>query len=116
MSRLKHFLDKDEITFQQLNIGLVEQNSDYDGVVRKVAEKYELSNEIYEVIDRLNQKLGNMYGGKFKFDFCLHEDINIDKLKIKKAKLINRLKEEVFKSRSAFAKSKTIMERKIKER
>jgi hypothetical protein len=116
MSRLKQFLDEDEKTFQQLNIGLVKQNSDYDNVVRKIAEKYELSNEMYEIIDRLNQKLGNIYSGKFKFDFCLQEDINIDKLKVKKAKLMDRLKEEVFKSRSALAKSKTTMERKIKER
>lgn len=116
MSRLKQFLDEDEKTFQQLNIGLVKQNSDYENVVRKVAEKYELSNEVYEIIDRLNQKLGNIYSGKFKFDFCLQEDINIDKLKVKKAKLIDRLKEEVFKSRSTLAKSKTTMERKIKER
>lgn len=110
--RFKTYLDKDEQTFQQLNIGLVKQ-SDYTDVVRKVAEKHQLSDEMFEAIENLNQKLGNIYTGKFKFDFCLQEDINMDKLKIKKAKLMDRLKEEVFKSRNTLAKNKTNMERKI---
>jgi hypothetical protein len=114
--RLKTFLDDDEKTFQQLNIGLVKQKSNYDEVVRKISEKYKLSNDLVDAIDKLNVKLGNIYGGQFKFDFCLQEDININDLKVKKAKLIDRLKEDVFKSKDTLAKSKTNMERKIIER
>lgn len=72
--------------------------------------------EIVDAMNRLNKKLDNIYSGKFKFDFCLREDINIDDLKVKKTKLIDRLKTEVFKTKDTLAKSKTNMERKIIER
>jgi hypothetical protein len=114
--RFKTFLGDDEKTFQQLKIGLVKQKSDYDEVVRKVSEKHQLSNEIIELRNHLNEKLHNVYQGKFKFDFCLQEDINIDDLKTKrKGKLIDRLKTEVFGSNDKLAQSKTNMERKIKK-
>ena len=114
--RLKHFLNEDEKTFQQLNIGLVKRKSNYEEVVRKISEEYKLGSEIIETINYLNEKLKNVYKGKFKFDFCIQEDININELKVKKAKLLDRLKEDVFKSRHTLAKNKTNMERKIKER
>ena len=110
------YLNEDEKTFKKLNVGLVKQKSDYDKVVYKIAEKYELSMEIVDAMNRLNKKLDNIYSGKFKFDFCLREDINIDDLKVKKTKLIDRLKTEVFKTKDTLAKSKTNMERKIIER
>lgn len=114
--RLKTFLGDDEKTFQQLKIGLVKQKSDYDVVVRKVSEKHQLSNEIIELRNNLNEKLHNVYQGKFKFDFCLQEDINIDDLKTRKGKVMDHLKTEVFGSNDKLAQSKTNMERKITQK
>jgi hypothetical protein len=112
--RFKEYLGNDEKTYQKLTIGLVKDKSDLDTTVQKVTEKYELADDVCELIDSLNKRLSNVYTGKFKFDFCLKEDINIDKLKIKnKERLLKRFKSEVFKTKDVFAKSKTEMERKI---
>ena len=119
--RFKTFLGDDEKTFQQLKIGLVKQKSDYDVVVRKISEKHQLSNDLINEMNKLNKALRSGFKSpncserKFKFDFCLDEDINIDDLDIKK-RVKDRLKTEVFGSNDKLAQSKTNMERKITQK
>jgi len=112
--RFKEYLGKDEKTYRKLTIGLVKKKTDLDETVRKVSEKYSLANDILSELDKLNKELSSVYTGKFSYDFCLKEDINMDKLQVKnKERLLKRFKAEVFKTKDVFAKSKTEMERKI---
>jgi len=82
--------------------------------VRRVKQDFDLGIDLLELREELNSTLKKSYTGKFKFDFCLIEDINIERLKVKnRPELIDRLKEKVFKVSDSLAKSQTQVEREI---
>ena len=110
----KDFVDKDIDDFRKLKIGLVsDKKEEYSKLVEKIQNEYKLSTDLVGLKEELNKELGNTYRGKHKFDYCLIEDINIDKLRINKSKLKKKIKESFFKMNSELAKGQTELERKI---
>ena len=113
MRKFKDYLNDDINKFRNLKVGLVRTRAGEE-VVSRVKEEFDLGIDLIELINELNFKLKKSYTGKFKFDFCLIEDINIDRLKVKnRSELIDRLKEKVFKVSDSLAKSQTQVEREI---
>lgn len=113
MTKFKDYLNDDIKKFRELKVGLV-RTPDSDEVVRRVKEEFDLGIDLLELKKELNSSLSKTYTGKFKFDYCLIEDINIERLKVKnREEIINRLKEKVFKVSDSLAKSQTKVERKI---
>ena len=111
--KFKDYLNDDINKFRKMKVGLVRTPAS-DEVVRNVKEEFDLGVDLIELINELNSNLKKSYTGKFKFDFCLIEDINIKRLKIKnREEIINRLKEKVFKVSDSLAKTQTKVERKI---
>jgi len=111
--KFKDYLNDDINKFRELKVGLVKE-PESDEVVRSVKEEFDLGIDLIELRNELNSSLSKNYTGKFKFDFCLIEDINIKRLKVKnREEIINRLKEKVFKVSDSLAKTQTKVERKI---
>ena len=113
MIKFKDYLNDDINKFRKLKVGLVRSQAG-DEVICRIKEDFDLGIDLIELINELNLKLKKSYTGKFKFDFCLIEDINIDRLKVKnRSEFIDRLKEKVFKVSDSLAKSQTQVEREI---
>ena len=113
MINFKDYLNDDTKKFRKLKVGLVETPAG-DEVVRHVKEKFDLGVDLLELKNELNKTLSKNYTGRFKFDYCLIEDINIERLKVKnRPELIDRMKEKVFKVSDSLAKSQTKVEREI---
>ena len=111
--KFKHYLNDDIEKFRKLKIGLVKTDGDSE-VVQRIKENYDLGIDLLELKNELNSSLSKSYTGKFKFDFCLIEDINIERLKAKnRPELIDRMKEKVFKVSDSLAKTQTKVEREI---
>lgn len=110
--KFKDFLDGDIKNFREMKIGLVDKKQSNSDLVRKVQDNFDFGNELLELIDNLNEELGNTYRGKFKFDYVLQDLKKIDKLKINKNRK-EKLKEQLLKSNSELAKKQTEIERKI---
>ena len=113
MIKFKDYLNDDIKKFRKLKVGLVRSQAG-DEVVRRVKEEFDLGVDLLELRKELNSSLSKSYTGKFKFDFCLIEDINIDRLKVRnREEFITRFKEKVFKVSDSLAKSQTQVEREI---
>jgi hypothetical protein len=111
--KFKDFLDEEIENFRELKIGLVKKkNQDAEKIVRKVQENFDLGTDLIDLIEELNENLGNTYSGKFKFDYVLQDFQKIDKLKINKNRK-EKIKEQWFKKSSELAKSQTVFERKL---
>jgi len=111
--KFKDYLNDDIKKFRELKIGLVKNSADTE-VVRRIKDDFNLGVDLLELKEELNSTLKKRYTGKFKFDFCLIDDINIDRLKVKnKDDFIDRMKEKVFKVSDSLAKSQTKVEREI---
>ena len=111
--KFKSFLT-DIDNFRNLKLGLVKGTSNNEEI-SKILEDFELSDDIIKEKERLNIELKKVYTGKFKFDFCLLEDINIKKLKIKRQEKHKQLFEEFIKLNSVLGKTQTELERKLSE-
>jgi len=110
--KFKEFVDKDIQEFTELKIGLVDkENIEINELVRKVEEKFNLGTDLLEIKNELNEFLGNRYGGKFKFDFCLQEFKEVDKLKINRNK--KEIKLKWFQASGNLAETQTEVERQI---
>lgn len=101
----KNYLDDDIKNFRKIKIGLV-KNSD-----KIISDNFELGNDLIQLKDELNKKLSKNYKGKFKFDYCLIEDIKIEDLKMKYEIDKERLKREFYIAADKLAKMQTEMER-----
>ncbi len=113
MIKFKDYLNDDINKFRKLKVGLVRTPAS-DEVLHRVKEEFDLGIDLIKLRKELNSSLSKSYTGKFKFDFCLIEDINIDRLKVKnRSELMDRLKEKVFKVSDSLAKSQTKVERDI---
>jgi len=111
--KFKDYLNDDIKKFRELKVGLVKSSSDSE-VVCRIKEDFDLGVDLLKLKEELNLALKKSYTGKFKFDFCLIEDINIDRLKVKnRDEFLDRLKEKVFKMSDSLAKSQTKVEREI---
>lgn len=113
MRKFKDYLNNDIKKFRELKVGLVKSSLDSE-VVCRIKEDFDLGVDLLELKEELNLALKKNYTGKFKFDFCLIEDINIDRLKVKnRDEFLDRMKEKVFKVSDSLAKSQTKVEREI---
>ena len=112
--RLKDYLSEDIKEFRRLRIGLVKNDafSKMD-IISKVSEEYALKQDLIDSINFLNSELSKHYKGKFKFDFCLSEDVSIDCLRIKRESVKDIFKEYYIKVNDVFAKAKKELERKL---
>lgn len=111
--KFKDYLNDDIDKFRKLKVGLVRTPAGNE-VLRRVKEEFDLGIDLIELKNDLNSTLKKRYTGKFKFDFCLVDDINIDRLKVKnREEFIDRMKEKVFKVSDSLAKSQTKVEREI---
>ena len=106
--KFKSFIDSDIEDFRKLNIGIVKDSK--DELVRKIEEKYNIKNDMVELLDDINILLGKKTVG-FTYET---EDIE------KKIKLLNkkRIKEAVkiklFESNSFLSEMKRQLEEKLK--
>ncbi|MHA2030693.1 MAG: hypothetical protein ACW99Q_15010 [Candidatus Kariarchaeaceae archaeon] len=98
--KFKEFIKND---FRVLKVGLVREKSNYDELVR------EIDDDLLELRKLLNTELGR---SRFKFDFCLKEDININDLRIKPDKK-KRIKQKWYQMLDELAKTQTEAERKL---
>jgi predicted HicB family RNase H-like nuclease len=111
--RLRDYLSEDIEEFRKLRIGLVREDTDKKGVVSKITKEFELKKDIVENIDKLNCELKKTYTGKFKFDFCIQEDIKAEALRLKREQVRDTLIEFVIRANDSLAKAKTELERKL---
>lgn len=110
--RLKEYLnDIDKV--RNIKIGLVKNEAEYHSFIQSLKEKYDLKRDIIKEIDEFNQEFKKIYKGKFKFDFCIQEDINIDSLKIKNLRIKEKLKLKWFQLNHDLSKIKTELEDKL---
>lgn len=109
--KFKDYLE-DINKFRKLKIGLVENSK--NETITQIKDNFNLGVDLLKLIKELNSKLSKNYTGKFKFDFCLIDDINIDMLKVKQFENKIRIKEEFFKASDSLAKAQTKIEREIK--
>lgn len=109
--RLQEYLE-DIKKVKDLKIGLVCENSEYCNLIEEIDKKYKLKENIRKEVEKLNKELKKTYRGKFKFDFCLIEDINIDNLKLKNDKIKERLKLKWYNLNHELSRVKTKLESK----
>ena len=81
--------------------------------LQEYKEECGLQNDIVCEVNELNRLLGKSYSGKFKFDICEEEDININELKLKNQKIRDRLKLEWFKANDKLSRATSEIERKL---
>jgi hypothetical protein len=108
--KFKSFIDSDIEDFRKLNIGIVKDSK--DELVRKIEEKYGISNETIDLIEDVNILLGK----KTKIGFTLTETGSIEK-KIKKLnkRKLEAVKLKLFESNSFLSEMKRQLERKLVE-
>lgn len=111
--RLKDYLSEDIKEFRRLRIGLVKNDTSKMDIISKISEEYALKQDLIDNINFLNNELSKHYKGKFKFDFCLNEDVSIDCLRIKRESVKDIFKEHYIKVNDVFAKAKKELERKL---
>lgn len=109
--RLQDYLEDIE-KVKDLKIGLVCNNSEYCNLIEEIDKKYELKENVRQEVELLNKELRKNYRGKFKFDFCLIEDININDLKIKNDKMKERIKLKWYNTNHELSRVKTKLESK----
>lgn len=104
--RFKTYLQKNSKihTFRLLQIKLVENKTEYNEIVDFIEEKYNLSMEVNNLLEKFNQQLKILYKGKYKFDLCLNEGIIPDNIKKIDNKKIKSIKKEWYKVNDEFAK------------
>ena len=110
--KFKEFIEEDIKEFRKIKIGLIKNKSKKE-VVSKISDKYNITKDIINEINSLNKELDKYYKGKFKFDFCLREDISIECLRLKRENIKDLFKEYIIKANDSFAKTKTELERKL---
>ena len=109
--RLQEYLE-DIKKVKDLKIGLVCNNSEYCSLIEEINKKYELKEDVKNEVEKLNKELKRNYRGKFKFDFCLIEDININDLKLKNEKMKERIKLKWYDLNHRLSRVKTKLESK----
>jgi len=109
--RLQEYLE-DIKKVKDLKIGLVCNNSDYCNLIEEIDQKYELKENVRQEVELLNKELKKSYRGKFKFDFCLIEDININELKLKNDKVKEKIKLRWYNLNHELSRVKTKLESK----
>jgi hypothetical protein len=93
---------------RNLKIGLVSKEK-----LQEYREECDINNDVVCEIIELNKLLGRGYSGKFKFDVCEEEEININELKLKNQKIRDKLKLRWFKASDKLGKRTTEVERKL---
>jgi len=111
--RLQEYINDVE-KVKDLKIGLVKHSSEYSDLISNIRKKYEIKKDIIKEIEIFNMEFRKIYNGKFKFDFCLVEDININDLKIKNDKTKDKIKLKWFELNHELSRVKTELEDKLK--
>lgn len=106
-------LDESTNKFRAMNVGLVKEPTGHGDIVSEVLQKYDIVNEIDRELDHLNKNLQSSYRGKMKFDYCIEEDIDINKSKIK-SRLLKKLKLQLLETNDKLSKVKKEVESKSK--
>lgn len=109
--RLQDYLE-DVKKVRDLKVGLVCTNSEYCDLIEEMNNKYELKENVRKEVEELNNQLKKSYKGKFKFDFCLIEDININDLRLKNERMKEKLKLRWFELNHELSRIKTKLESK----
>jgi hypothetical protein len=76
-------LDETTNKFRALTIKLVDKITSYSEIIDEVSSQHNLK-DAGMILTFLNKELKNMYRGKYFFDFCIEEGLQIDKLKLGK--------------------------------
>lgn len=115
MRLLKYFsyskLDERTNIFRCLQIKLVKNQDDENPreTINYVKEKYSISDDIFELTEKLNKRLKGYYNGQYRFDFTLTDGVPINKTKIPQ-KIETRLRIQLFESNDILAKIKRKIE------
>jgi len=111
--RFKNYLLKDNNIkkFRSLQIKLVDINTDHKEIVNFIGEKYQIDLDIDKILLDFNNRLKNIYKGKYKFDLCLDEGILPEKLKKLNKKQINDIKADWYRINDEFAKIQKVFEK-----
>lgn len=105
--KFKSFIDSDIEDFRKLNIGIVEDSK--EELVRKIQEKFGISNEVVGLINDINILLGN----KKKVGFTFETDNLERKIKRLNKKKIEAVKIKLFESNSFLSDMKRELEKKL---
>lgn len=101
---------------KEMRVGLVRKiEKRSKEIIKELKDEAKLNKDIIKEIELLNKELKRKHRSKFKFDFCLSEDINIDELPIKNKKFREKLKFKYFLLNDEISRFKTEIERKLKE-
>lgn len=84
--------DPEQGKFRSLNVGIVEDDSDYVDIIKKYQHV-----DILETINQYNKRFKNDFKGKYKLGFYIDEDENIDSININTKK-----KERIFRKIDEF--------------
>jgi uncharacterized UPF0160 family protein len=106
--KFKSFIDSDINDFRKLNVGIV-KNSKED-LVRKIQEKFNIKNEVMELLDDINILLGN----KKKVGFTLETESIEKRIKFLNKKKSEAVKLKLFESNSFLSEMKRELEEKLK--
>ena len=93
---------------RKLKVGLVSKKA-----LKEYREECDVNNDVVCEVNELNKLLGKSYSGKFKFDICEEEDINIDELKLRNQRIRDKLKLEWFKANDKLSRATSEIERKL---
>ncbi len=105
--KFKSFIDSDIEDFRKLNVGIVKKSK--DGLVRKIEEKFNIKNDVIELLDDINILLGNK-----KVGFTFETESIEKKIKNLNKKKIEAVKMKLFQSNSFLSEMKRQLEEKLK--
>lgn len=110
--RLEKYLNPKVSKVKNLKVGLVDKcDGEYRDLLKSIEEEYEIKDNIISIIDEVNKQLKKNYRGKFRFDVCIDEDVEINNIKIKNDKIKEKVKIEWYKLNHRLSRLKTELER-----
>ena len=98
--------------FRALDIKLVREDTRYKRLVDGIAMKYMVVKEAKDILNDLNKDLKKYYSGKYKFDFCLLEGIDMKSIRLN-SRGIESLKLKLYKSEDRLEKIKRSFEKEL---
>lgn len=107
--QFKSFIDSDIEDFRKLNIGIVDNSK--EELVRKIQEKFDIKNEVVDLIDDINILLGR----KTKVGFTFETENLEKKIKRLNKKKLEAVKIKLFESNSFLSEMKRELEKKLSE-
>lgn len=117
MSKFEDYLklsckDKKINKLRELNIGLVDKETENIKIIKEIKEKYKVTTDILEILNNSNTKLKKKYKNDIQFDLLLNESNLLNNISINKKKR-ESIKLECFKLNDELCKLKNEIEKKL---